>query len=266
MLPITLRLSRSPWLSDADASRLVTLLSERQRVLLPKQALERVVGTQPQFDVLLSGLAIRCRYLDDGRRSVTSLIVPGDTCDFAFLHGVEDGTSLVALTGCTLGSLTRDQVGKLAMDVPDVLQALWRESAVEGVSHLEWCVSLGSRTAVERICHLYHDAYVRLDAVGLVVDGSFHFPLTQDEVADRTGMTTVHANRVLKLLRDTGIVDVRGRTVTVPDVAILANRAHVDLGGQRPAPPPSPRRPRGRRRPAGATFRPNPMRRREETQ
>jgi DNA-binding transcriptional regulator LsrR (DeoR family) len=41
--------------------------------------------------------------------------------------------------------------------------------------------------------------------------------VTQTQIADATGLTSVHVNRVLKVLRAEGLVDVKRREVVVQD-------------------------------------------------
>jgi CRP-like cAMP-binding protein len=70
----------------------------------------------------------------------------------------------------------------------------------------EWVVNVGRREAYGRIAHLLCEVYVRLRAVGLANGQSYLMPVTQAELGDATGMSTVHVNRTLQELRRDGLI------------------------------------------------------------
>jgi DNA-binding transcriptional regulator LsrR (DeoR family) len=69
---------------------------------------------------------------------------------------------------------------------------------------------------------------IRYRIIGETTDDSFPFPLTQEELADATGMTPVHVNRMLQELRSQGLVDLRGKVLTVLDPKGLQRLAKYD--------------------------------------
>jgi CRP-like cAMP-binding protein len=89
----------------------------------------------------------------------------------------------------------------------------------------EWTLNLGQRTAYERIAHLFVELFLRLEVVGLTNGGSCEFPLTQNDIADATGLTAVHVNRTLQDLRRDGLVELQSRVLTIPDMKALKNAA-----------------------------------------
>jgi transcription initiation factor IIE alpha subunit len=70
--------------------------------------------------------------------------------------------------------------------------------------------------------------FVRLRVVGLVGDNSFELPITQGDLADTLGITSVHANRVLQDLRTQGLVEWRSKRLRIPDAARLMDFAEFD--------------------------------------
>ena len=70
--------------------------------------------------------------------------------------------------------------------------------------HREWLLALGRQEALERTALLVCEIYARLEAVGLARDGAFRFPIIQAEIADLLGMSAVHVNRTLKVMREAG--------------------------------------------------------------
>lgn len=91
-----------------------------------------------------------------------------------------------------------------------------------------WIVSMGRRDAVERIAHLMLELYVRMRNVGLTTDDSCQMPLTQTVFADALGLTPIHTNRVLRTLRERGIMALGSGKLTILDIAKLARIAGFD--------------------------------------
>ena len=71
---------------------------------------------------------------------------------------------------------------------------------------------------------------MRLQAIGLAEGGAYEFPLTQAELADATGLSTVHVNRTLQELRAAGLITLKGRLLTIRDAECLKALAGFDPG------------------------------------
>ena len=97
------------------------------------------------------------------------------------------------------------------------------------IDHRERILSVGRRSALARIAHLICELNVRLEIVGLAAGGRFELPLTQADLADVTGLTSVHVNRMLKKLRDDGIVTLRAGDVVIHDWHQLQRLAEFNL-------------------------------------
>ena len=67
------------------------------------------------------------------------------------------------------------------------------------------------------MAHILCEMMVRLRAVGLAQDHTCDLPITQSELADATGLTTVHVNRVLQQLRGAGLITLKGGVLSVLD-------------------------------------------------
>jgi CRP-like cAMP-binding protein len=89
----------------------------------------------------------------------------------------------------------------------------------------EWTVNLGQRSAIERVAHLICELFVRLRNVGLTEQNTCEWPITQIELADSTGMTSVHASRTVQELRNLGLVSLRDHHLTIPDLKSLMRLA-----------------------------------------
>jgi len=100
---------------------------------------------------------------------------------------------------------------------PHLTRMLWFSTLLDAAIHREHIVSVGRRSAVSRIAHLICELDVRLGIAGLSDGARFALPLTQTDIADATGLTPVHVNRMLKRLRDEQLVTFRGGEVTIHD-------------------------------------------------
>jgi CRP-like cAMP-binding protein len=105
---------------------------------------------------------------------------------------------------------------------------LWFSTLLDSAIQREKILSVGRRTALARIAHLICELYLRLDIVGLASGRSFALPLTQIDLADASGLTSVHVNRMLKQLRDEELATFRGGEVTIHDWDRLQQTAEFD--------------------------------------
>ncbi|WP_375380520.1 Crp/Fnr family transcriptional regulator [uncultured Sphingomonas sp.] len=92
----------------------------------------------------------------------------------------------------------------------------------------ERIVDLGRRDATERLAHLLYEMLVRYSVVGEADDLAFDFPMTQNDLADATGLTPSHINRILQRFREDGLIELRSRTLTVTNPTRLREIAQFD--------------------------------------
>lgn len=174
--------------------------------------------------LVMSGFACRYKILADGRRQIMAYMVPGDICDLhVFLLDHMDH-SMGTLSPCEIVDLPRATVLEMVRR-PAISQALMLSNMVDEGTLREWLVNIGQRQAEPRIAHLLCELLARLRSVGLVSDNSYTLPLTQVELADTMGMSSVHMNRVLQSLRRKKLVSFEGTQMKVLDVEGLERHA-----------------------------------------
>lgn len=100
---------------------------------------------------------------------------------------------------------------------PPIRKAMWIETLIDASIFREWVVNVGRRDSRARIAHLLCEMAVRLKSNGAADDGPFDFPVTQEQLADATGLTSVHTNRTLQSLRKEGLIQLTARALTVLD-------------------------------------------------
>jgi CRP-like cAMP-binding protein len=225
--PLVAKLRRFQDVGDEDVHVLARVASTVRR-LGAQEDIVREGETPQSVHVLLSGHTCRYKVLSDGRRQITAVLVPGDACD---LHGfllrrMDHG--VLTLTTCTLAEMPREAILEITETHPRLARALWWTTLVDEAILREWVGNIGRRTASQRIAHLFCELLARLKAVGLAEDDSYEFPLTQAELGDATGLSTVHVNRTLQELRGAGLIRLKGRLLTVRDAERLKALAGFD--------------------------------------
>jgi CRP-like cAMP-binding protein len=193
---------------DEDDTRAIQDLPIRSRELGPNKVFV-AEGDRPRECCLIGeGFAFRSKTTFEGQRQVLSLHIPGEIPDLQSIHLKLMDHDLVTLTPATLGFISHEELRGLTRRRPNVAAALWRETLIDAAIFREWVVNLGRRSATTRMLHLLAELYYRLEAIGRARDGMFEFPITQTQLADCLGLSTVHVNRVLQELRKQDLVKV----------------------------------------------------------
>lgn len=181
--------------------------------------------------VVLSGYCVRFKIVGDGGRQILSIHMFGDLVDLQnSLLGVADH-GVQALTECRMAKIPIEAIRELARQRPMVSDALWYDTLVDGSIHREWVANVGRRDARMRIAHLLCEFSLKLEAVSLGKHLLYDLPMTQDQLADATGLTSVHLNRTLKALTAEGYID----RVTPTSIAISDWKQLAKIGDFRPA-------------------------------
>ncbi|HEV2560253.1 MAG TPA: Crp/Fnr family transcriptional regulator [Microvirga sp.] len=214
--PLIAKLERSAALTDPERQALTTALA-RARPLPPGTDIAVEGDATEACTVLLEGWAARYKLLDDGKRQITGFIIPGDLCDLEGLLAGSMDHSVAALTTVTVAPVARDVLLALMERHPGIARALRQDLLAEAAIAREWVLNVGRRSAYQRIAHVLCEIGVRLEAAGLASRSEFSFPVTQADLADATGLTTVHVNRVLGNIRGDGLITWRSGKVVIPD-------------------------------------------------
>lgn len=104
---------------------------------------------------------------------------------------------------------------------------LWGASRDEAMV-VEHLVGIGRRDARERTAHFLLGLGARLKLIGLVTNEVYDCPLSQYMLADALGLSAVHVNRVLRELRELGLVTFQQGKVTFGDFDGLVTLADFD--------------------------------------
>ena len=222
---LRLKLEHYVGFSAEDRDRLAALAQTNFRQIRARRDIIRE-GERPGFvNLIIDGWAIRHKMLDDGRRQIMAFLLPGDICDFKAFILREMDHSIGALTDVTVAQIPHDVIEDIGGKSQSLSQAFCWDMLVQMAIQREWTVNLGQRSAIERIAHLICELFARLNAVGLCIDGACHFPITQIDLSEATGVTPVHVNRILQELRSEKLIEWKAREVHVPDMDALQRLA-----------------------------------------
>jgi CRP-like cAMP-binding protein len=150
---------------------------------------------------LLSGMACWFKVTGEGRRQILSFQISGDLPDLQSIHLAKLDSTLTTISPCRVAFVQHEALLEICAQRPNVANAFWRMTLIDAAIFREWVANVGGRQAYGRVSHLLCELVVRIGAVGLADKHVCELPVTQTELADATGLSTVHVNRTLQSLR-----------------------------------------------------------------
>jgi CRP-like cAMP-binding protein len=181
-----------------------------------------------QSTLLLDGIMCRYKDLRSGERQVTELHVPGDFADLHSFTLKHLDHEIMALTRCQVVLVPHAALSEITERHPHLTRVYWFSTNMDAAIHREWAVSLGRRDARARTAHLFCELQARLGLVDLADEAGFAFDITQIQLAECLGLTSVHVNRVLRELREERVMTFRSRRVVIHDADRLRRIAEFD--------------------------------------
>jgi CRP-like cAMP-binding protein len=223
----TQRLEFRSAISEADRAALMDLAGVPQQVEAHRDFVR--LGERVQHACLVTeGVIARFAQLEDGSRQVIGFYIPGDMVDLYSLMLPSAPSPLQALTRSTILKIPHSALREIAFHSPELACAFWRDCVADGQLVAQWLVNVGRKNARSRVAHLICEMAVRYDQIGQMRNGAFPLPLTQEQIADATGLTPVHVNRSLRALREEGLVGVARREAVIRNWAGLSDLAEFD--------------------------------------
>jgi CRP-like cAMP-binding protein len=177
---------------------------------------------------IAEGFCVRSKTIADGKRQILSIHIPGDFPDLQNLLLATMDHDLVALSDCTLAFIGHAALKDLICARPTVGDIFWRDTLVDAAVFREWIVNVGQRPAHNRLAHLIVELRERLRLIGHVMGNTFAMPLTQEQLGEAMGVTSVHTNRIIRQLRIDGVLDVQRGTVKILNERKLQEVAEFD--------------------------------------
>lgn len=214
-------------ISDEDRRAIAALDGEIRDVPRYQDLLR--AGDRPTHSVvILSGFLHRYTIGPEGARQIHSFYIPTDSPCLETIHIDYMDNNLAASVDSRVGLIPKRDLYRLMDERPEVLKVVWRETLIQASVFREWLMRNSNMPAPSTIAHFFCEMFTRARAAGLVEGDSCPLPITQELVADAIGLTSVHTNRTLMLLRDSGLVEWRGGRLTVKDWDRLCALADFD--------------------------------------
>jgi CRP-like cAMP-binding protein len=181
-----------------------------------------------QSCIVTDGFLQRQKVAQDGGRQILSFQPPGDAPDLFSLQLGKMDHALVATSPAQVAMVQHSDLRAACRQSPTLNDLLWRDTLIDAARGRYWLLMLGRAEALTRMAHLFAEMYLRMRMIGRVNQGSFDFPVTQGDLADALGHSTVHANRILQGLRRRELLAFDGHRVTVPGWERLKAFAQFD--------------------------------------
>ena len=214
-------------LTDADVAVLASSTSQAREFGARHDLIREGDKPGPVF-VMLQGWACRYKILPSGARQITSFMLPGDSCDLHAGMLAEMDHSIQTITPACVATIPQATMQQMMESSPRIARALYTAQLIDEGTLRAWIVSMGRRSSIERVAHLMCELYLRVNNIGGAAQGSIELPISQVLFADALGMTPVHINRVLRRLREAGVMEIRRRSLRVLDPAGLVKIAGFD--------------------------------------
>lgn len=196
----------------------------------PNETIAFQGGYPTESCVIVKGFACRFKILPDGRQQILALHIPGDFCDLHSFSLKKLDHAISAVGPCSVARVPHEKLQQASDLFPNLSRAFMWNLATDAAIAREWMVSMGRRSAREQLSHLLCELLYRLKPMGLAENDAYEFPITQANLGDATGLSTVHVNRTLQELRGEGLITLRGKLLAILNLQRLKEVAGFDPG------------------------------------
>jgi len=225
--PLACKLRTFVDLTEAELLALEAIHQRRRSILIGREIVQQGQPDQAAY-VLASGWACSYKILQDGQRQIVDIQIPGDFLGLRSVLLQTSDHSIFSITDVEVTEVLKSDLLEAFTRTPRLAAAaLWSASRDEAMV-VEHLVDIGRRSAAQRMAHFLLELGVRVALVGMGSKEGYACPLTQYLLADSLGLTPVHANRVLRQLREDGMLTFRDGFVSFSAYDRLAEFAQFD--------------------------------------
>ncbi len=221
------KLDRLASLEEADREAMRSLPFSTH-IAPPHHHLLRQGDVETDCFVLLQGYACRYKATRTGGRQIVSFHVPGDVLNLQHMLLTRADHSLQAITEIHFATVSAADIKQITQERPALRDALWRDTLIDASVFREWVLNVGRRTAKARIAHMLCEFVTRREAAGLGSPEQYPLPMSPAQIADATGLTAVHVNRMLYDLARDGVIHRYKHEFAITDWPRLRQIAEFD--------------------------------------
>jgi CRP-like cAMP-binding protein len=206
----------------AEEVAALSAATENPRKVSVKTDLIREGDRPGAFLVMLEGWACRYKILPNGTRQILAYLMPGDACDLHIGLLAEMDHSIQVIKPALVASVDRATMDHLMDTYRGIAKAIYISQLIDEGTMRAWITSMGRRSSIQRVAHLMCELYLRARNIGLTSEPCLQLPLSQLLMADSLGMTPVHLNRVLRVLRLKGAMTLdRGSLIIIDPLKLI---------------------------------------------
>jgi CRP-like cAMP-binding protein len=227
VLPLIRKLRNLTELAPADIE-LIKSLPFTFREVGSSHYLVREGRPTAECCLLLSGFACRHKLAANGGRQIVSFHLPGDLLDLQHLLLSVADHNVQTISEAAVAWIPKTELKRIAKESPRLAEALWRDTLIDASVFREWVLNVGRRDAKTRIAHMLCEFATRCELAGLGSPQSFRLPMTQEQIADATGLTSVHVNRMLRVLERDGAIARERRDIRIVNWQAMRRIADFD--------------------------------------
>ena len=218
---------RSP-MTDDDR-RTIRNFSGRLEEIRPGRDIVRVGERTRHIQLIVRGTVARFGQVKDGNRQYTAFFIVGDMADLHSAVMPVVSAPLQATGPVVLYHIPHEEIVAATNRSPTLARAFWRDCVADSQVAAEWLINIGQRDALPRLAHLLCELGCRYQAAGLP-PGYIPLGLSQADLGAALGLTGVHVNRMMRRLRDDGLIGPTNGHVEVLDWHGLARVGEFDPG------------------------------------
>lgn len=192
-------------------------LPVREADIKADQDIVREGDSPSRMFFIAEGITCTYKLVNESKRQIVGFHLPGDAPDLQSVHLKKLDISIATMTPCKIGFVPHHAILALCDRFPRITSAFWRQTLIDAAIFREWVANVGQRSGPPKVAHVLCELFVRFRAVGLAKDDTIDFPITQTEIGEAVGLSTVHVNRSLKTLRDEGYFTFKDHTLQMLD-------------------------------------------------
>ena len=213
---------------DAEEQRAILKLTGQAAEISAGSVIARAGTTIAHAHLVARGLLAQFEEAEDGRRNATRLFIPGDLCGLQSVESPTVSWGLCAFTSCTVLHVPHDDLRKLVDRFPAIRKAFWKEMAIDASAQSKWTGNGVLKKSSERAAHVICELSLRTERAGHGDRNAFTLSASQTQLSQVFGLTPIHTNRVVRDLREMGLITTTTRAISVKNWRGLAALADFD--------------------------------------
>jgi CRP-like cAMP-binding protein len=186
--------------------------------------------------LVVEGIVGREEITAHAHRQTTAIYLNGDIPDLNCLYLPTADEGFVALAPTIVLRMPQAAFRSMMLQHPGISEAITRYLLLHAAITAKWLGRFGGRDAPSRMAHFFCEMALRSRSE---IDNSFSYPmpLTQTQLAEVCGISTVHANRSMNALRKSNVLDLSHGSCEVRDWGGLVeiagfNQSYLRMGQQ----------------------------------